>query len=295
MLTMFSSRRLCPRQGITKQQSPSRMMDDLAKLRAKRDTLNAELNKLNADIAQLEQNINRYLNPTIVTPPTPTQQDTLPRSTTNKPIATPQQHTQPLAAPQQELHTPHIQTPAYKQGFTSKPRVKPATNLEVTPPQHNAIQAQAVVEDRAPYHTESLQIVGVVPAVTIVMYSHYLYGDGISGGIQSPLGYTIKHMSSAAGKPYRLLEAPAMKITCTLATPLPTDIKAKKAAIREWLVANEWLASNDPTKAQFYTEYDAWGELYSPYISVDSKGTTLYIHIGCVSLQDPTPYPHLVA
>ena len=86
-----------------------------------------------------------------------------------------------------------------------------------------------------------------------------------------------------------------MRITCTLVKPLPLDIKSKKAAIREWLVANEWLASSDPNKASFYTEYDAWGELYSPYLNVDSKGTTLYIYVGCVSLEDPTPYPHLIA
>jgi len=273
-------------------------MDDLAKLRAKRDTLTVELNKVNADIVQLEQNINGYLNPTMVTPPTPAP--THPKTT----ISAPHQHTQPLATAQQVtqgLHTqkatttPKPATVANLEGTKCAPQSATTTTSVAPTTPSPSLDMQSVIQSRAPYHTEALQIVGVVPTGTITMHQHYLYGDGISSGIASPEGYTVKLVTSGAGKEYRLMEAPAMKITCTLAAPLPTDIKAKKAAIKQWLVANEWLSHEDPTKAQFYTEYDAWGEPYSPYISVDSKGNNLFIYIGCTSLQDATPFPHFVA
>jgi hypothetical protein len=127
------------------------------------------------------------------------------------------------------------------------------------------------------------------------MYEHYLAGDGVNTGIPTPEGYDVRLVTSKAGKTYRLMSVPALKITCSLTKPLPEDLVSRKRMLREWLAANDYLRGTDPNKAQFYTEYDAWGEEYTPYTSLDGKGTTLYIYIGCESLSSAKPCPTLIA
>jgi len=149
---------------------------------------------------------------------------------------------------------------------------------------------EAMVRSRAQYHTEELQITSVVNSGVIEMYNHYL-GNGVA-----PLeGYTVTDRVSAASKPYKLMAVPALKITCTLVQPLPEGMIEKKRVISEWLEANDYLRSEDPNKFIFETEYDKWGHRYSPYLSIDSKGCTLYIRVGAVSLDSPQPWPILIA
>jgi hypothetical protein len=127
------------------------------------------------------------------------------------------------------------------------------------------------------------------------MHEHYLAGDGINAGIPTPEGYDVRLVTSKAGKTYRLMSVPALKITCSLTKPLPEDLVSRKRMLREWLAANDYLRGTDASKAQFYTEYDAWGEEYTPYVSLDGKNTALYIYIGCESLNSAKPCPTLIA
>lgn len=152
-----------------------------------------------------------------------------------------------------------------------------------------------MISRRAPYHTGELQITGVVPTGEIVLYEHYLSGDGINYGVPALEDYPVKVKTSKAGKVYRLMEGPTLKITCTLATALPENLPEKKRIIREWLAANNYMACDDPNKVQFLTEYDTWGEEYTPYVAIDSVGLTLYVYIGASSLENPTPCPWLIA
>ncbi len=127
------------------------------------------------------------------------------------------------------------------------------------------------------------------------MYKHYLSGDGINSGIPALEGCAVTIKQSASGNVYRQMETPALKITCTLARPLPTGFVEQKRAIREWLAANEYLTTSDPNKTPFETEYDAYGNLYTPYVSVDTKGLNLFIYIGCASMTSAKPCPTLIA
>ncbi|WOL31492.1 hypothetical protein [Microcoleus phage My-WqHQDG] len=287
----------------TKTASPSQMFETLGKLQTKRGELIDQLTKTDAEISILKANLNQLL------------------GNAPAPANTPAQHNQPLGTTQvtPAQHNRTTQQPAMTQ-VTNPPNTIPkahntvpasnviqsrlAPSVQPSPPTGNPTPSAtnagianmaAIVNDRAPYHTEELQITGVQPQGQIVLYKHYLSGDGINSGIPALEGCVVTMKQSASGNVYRQMETPALKITCTLSKPLPTGFAEQKRAIREWLAANEYLTTCDPNKTQFECEYDAYGNLYTPYVSVDTKGLNLFIYIGCASMTSAKPCPTLIA
>lgn len=154
---------------------------------------------------------------------------------------------------------------------------------------------EGILNNRVQYHTDAVCIISVKDEGLLKLYPHYVSGDGINSGVPTPEGYQVELKVSKTGKQYRLVHVPALQITCALSRPLPTDFMQCKEVLREWLKANEYLRGLDTKKLQFTTEYDFYNQEYSPYVSVDGKGTTLYIYIGTESLNSTTPAPTLIA
>ena len=302
------------------------MFKTLSKLQTKREELINQLTKTDAEIQTLKANLNQLLDNAPAN--TPVQHNQMP-ATTQALQAQHNRTTQPTMA--QATNPPNTIPTTVR---LSEPALHGASALNgdasylctgPEPKAHNAgtgnvIQSRlaptqvhttgnpapsatnagitnmaAIINDRAPYHTAELQITGVAPQGQIVMYKHYLSGDGISSGIPALEGCVVTVKQSASGNTYRQMETPALKITCTLSKPLPTSFVDQKRAIREWLAANEYLTTSDPAKTAFECEYDAYGNLYTPYVSVDTKGLNLFIYIGCASMNSAKPCPTLIA
>lgn len=295
-------------------------MDQLSRLRTKKAQQLGELAKMQiavanteAEISALESALAQHLG---IANPAPTP-DTAPLLHNTQPPATIAYQESPVPAvrqaPQTQIRKPMAQATTTEQTpqkgiqpCTSIPVQRSSTSVAVSTLQRVPTRVQPkqgvqvpkvadMISRRAPYHTEELQITGVVPTGEIVLYEHYLSGDGINYGVPALEDYPVKVKTSKAGKVYRLMEGPTLKITCTLATALPENLPEKKRIIREWLAANNYMACDDPNKVQFLTEYDTWGEEYTPYVAIDSVGLTLYVYIGASSLENPTPCPWLIA
>jgi hypothetical protein len=285
--------------------SASQMLDKLTKLRTTRAQLMVQLSNVDNEIAPLEESLNQFINPQAAAHTQPvatiatsiqvtTQANANKEQYTHKPITQPVTLTKTINKPLSTINIPTKPIPTTQLASSVNCRqaqyATTAAPKQAAPVSTTVPGMEAMVGSRARYHTEQLQITSVVDTGVIEMYNHYL-GNGVS-----PLeGYAVTDRVSAAGKAYKLMAVPALKITCTLAQPLPEGMIEKKNAISEWLEANEYLRSDDPVKFIFETEYDKWGHLYSPYLSIDSIGCTLYIRIGAASLDSPQPWPTMIA
>ena len=271
------------------------MLDKLSSLREKEGRLIKELETTQAEIASYETALSEFVKPTARTAPHnqtyshPTQavagvhtRNTKP--TTMAPTAT----IQPANVTAAEQYSNQTSTAATVPQTKLRPSSQPTTPSNVP-------GMISILANRAPYHTPDIQITGIHEYGQVIVHKHYLSGDGIHKGVATPNGYVVTTHTSGANSTYRLMEVTALRITCTITKPLPADTKTRKELIGEWLAANDYLKGTDPSKTQFHTEYDAWNKEYSPFVSVDGKGTTLYIYIGCESLTSAKPMPTLIA
>lgn len=276
------------------------MLDKLSSLREKEARLIKDLATVQSEISGYQAALSEFVKPTTPTAPHTQTYNHPTQAVAGVHNRTEQATMAPTATPVQPTNVKVTGSSSKQSAAQSTTAAVPQTKLrpssQPTGPSGGIVPGVIdILANRAPYHTQEVQICGISECGQVLMYDHYLAGDGVNTGIPTPKGYNVKLETSKAGKVYRLLSVPALEITCTLTKPLPEDFITKKKVLKEWMIANDYLRGSDPNKAQFYTEYNAFREEYTPFVCVDGIGTKLRIYIGCESLSNAKPMPTLIA
>jgi hypothetical protein len=266
------------------QTGTSKKFERLQKLLDEREGLTARISRIDEEVQQLRQELNSILNPGAPKPNNNIQAS----------FYSTQHGTQAVSGKLPIAKNHHHQ----KQTREIPPQATYSEHADITAAKGTVIAGMADAigrRIRCQDSTSMIRVASIEDEGVLVAYDHYLYGDGVSSGIPTPSGVPCTVKTSGAGSTYRLIKTPALKVTCKLEAPLPQGVRERKGAIEEWLAANGYLCGDDPTRAQFSTDFNIWGREYCPYISVDGKGTYLYVYIGATSLTDPRPVPTLIA